>query len=499
VLVSFRRQGTRKWSEGLPMKYHPISNTDQDVADYRGSIVHLRPGTRYEVRLSLAGTDLSTNFFATTWSESFPVGERVIAKSQETPLAITESGKPGAWKLYDGSKATIDVQHLHDSCLVINASNVIIRGFTLKGAGATNVAPRKTIGAIRIEAGRDIVIEDCDISGWGRLNPETGFAVNYDAAIYSHSETLERMVVQRCRIHHPAYDGSTWYEPKYPTHTLGTQLITLVNTAGNHVIRYNEGGSDLEHMYNDGIGGGGNGSFRGSPGPDSDIYGNVISHCWDDGIEAEGGSRNVRIWDNYIYQCMMMIGNAAASIGPLYIWDNVVERSQSQPEDGGGNFLKMGYAGSEDWMTGHQYIFHNTLFGESRWLPTGGLGGTRIVKHTVSRNNILRVRRTNDWSASDNPRNQGNDFDYDLYNGRVPANQEIHGIRGEPEFAPGSGFDQSTKQGRFALSEYSPGAGAGEPIPNFSTGYRGAKPDLGAHQRGAEPITYGVKANQDHR
>jgi hypothetical protein len=148
-------------------------------------------------------------------------------------------------------------------------------------------------------------------------------------------------------------------------------------------------------------GGGSNGSFCGSPGPDSDIYGNVVSHCWDDGLEAEGSSRNARIWDNYITQCMMMIGNAPASIGPLYIWRNVVARSQSQPDAGGGNFLKMGFADGENWMTGHQYIFNNTLFRADEWLPTGGLGGNRIVKHTISRNNILHVRSaTTSISAS---------------------------------------------------------------------------------------------------
>ena len=101
------------------------------------------------------------------------------------------------------------------------------------------------------------------------------------------------------------------------------------------MIRYNECWSDMEHMFNDVIGGGSNGSFRGSPGPDSDIYGNFVSHCWDDGLEVEGGSRNVRVWDNYITQCMNMIGNAPASIGPLYIWRNVVAHSQSQPGAGG--------------------------------------------------------------------------------------------------------------------------------------------------------------------
>ena len=80
----------------------------------------------------------------------------------------------------------------------------------------------------------------------------------------------------------------------------------------------------------------------------------------------------------------------------------------------------MGFANSEDWMTGHMYIFHNTIFRSDEWLPTGGLGGNRIVKHTVSRNNILHVRSPQDYSASDNKQNIDNDFDYDLYNGQVP-------------------------------------------------------------------------------
>jgi len=496
VLVRYRPQGTANWKEALPMRYNPIPGTDEDLADYRGSVVHLAPATAYDVQLTLAGTTTTANLAATTWSEDFPVGETIRIGNRDTPLVVAESGTPQAWRVYDGSSATIDVRHLHDACMTVNASNVILRGFTLRGAGVTNVAPKRTIGAIRIEGGQNIVIEDCDISDWGRFNPATGFGADYDAAIYSRSATVRRLIVQRCRLHHPTFDGSTWYEPTYPTHTMGPQCITLFNTAGNHVIRYNECFSDLEHMYNDGIGGGSNGSFRGSPGPDSDIYGNLVSHCWDDGLEVEGGSRNVRVWDNYIEQCMMMIGNAPASIGPLYIWRNVVARSQSQPDAGGGNFLKMGYASGENWMTGHQYIFHNTLFRADEWLPTGALGGERIVKHTTSRNNILHVRTARNWSASDNKRNSDNSFDYDLYNGRIPQSQESHGVRGEPTYAPGAGFDSTNRTGRFQLAPGSPGAGAGQPIPNFSVGYTGKAPDVGAHQRGSPPIRYGVRASQ---
>ncbi|HUT90027.1 MAG TPA: right-handed parallel beta-helix repeat-containing protein [Thermoguttaceae bacterium] len=496
VAVRYRPQGEAAWRDGLPMRYNPIPNTDEDLADYRGSIVHLTPATTYEIQLTLAGTQTAAKLTATTWSGDFPVGETVRVSDRDTPLAITESGTPNAWRVYDGQGTTIDVRHQHDSCITIDASYVIVRGFTLKGAGAADNTGRSPIGAIRIEGGHDVVIEDCDVSDWGRLNPERGFGFNMDSAVLTRSATVERLVIQRCKLHHPSWDGSTWYEPTHPTHTRGPQCISLFDTAGNHVIRYNECYSDLEHMYNDVIGGGSNGSFRGSPGPDSDVYGNLVSHCWDDGLEVEGGNRNTRIWDNYITQSMMMIGNAATSIGPLYIWRNVVTHSQTQPDAGGGYFLKMGFAGGEQWMTGHQYIFHNTLFRSDDWLPTGGLGGNRIVKHTVSRNNVLHVRAPENRSASEAEQNIDNDFDYDLYNGLVPQGQEAHGVRGEPVYAAGAAFDPATHTGRFQLAPSSPGAGAGQPIPNFSDGYTGRAPDVGAHQRGAPPMRYGVAARQ---
>ncbi|WP_414662968.1 hypothetical protein [Horticoccus sp. 23ND18S-11] len=492
VLVRYRVQGAAAWRDALPLRYNPIAKTDEDLTDYRGSMVNLSPGTTYEVQLTLAGTATTTQLTASTWSEAFPAGETVRVTDRAAPLVITESGSPGAYRVYDGRGTTIDVRHLHDSCITIEASYVIVRGFTLKGAGAPAGANPKPTGAILIKGGRNIVIEDCDISDWGRLNPKTGFGVNLDSAIYSRAPGLKQLVVQRCRLHTPACDGSNWSEPTYPTHSAGPQAISLFDTAGNHVIRYNECWSDLAHMFNDGIGGGANGSFRGAPGPDSDIYGNVVSHCWDDGLEVEGGNRNTRIWGNYITQAMMMIANAATSIGPLYIWNNVVARSQSKPDAGGGNFLKMGFAGGEEWMTGHMYIFNNTVFRGDEWLPTGGFGGTRIVKHTVSRNNIIEVREPERHSHSNNRLNVDNSYDYDLYNGQVPPGTEAHGIRGVPVYEPGSGYDAATRTGRFQLAAGSPGVGAGEVIPNFSEGIDGRAPDIGAHQRGTPPLRYGV-------
>jgi hypothetical protein len=492
VAVLYRKAGEAAWKDALPMRYNPIANTDEDLADYRGSVVHLSPSTTYELRLTLSGTETAATFNATTWSEEFPAGEVVRVPDGDKPLAITQSGAPGAWRVYDGRGATIDVRHQHDACVTIDASYVILRGLTLKGAG-TN-AGTKPIGAIRIVGGRNIVIEECDVSDWGRTDPGTGFGVDYDSAILSRSATLRGLVVQRCKLHHPATDANNWFEPVRPTHPHGPQAISLFNTAGNHVLRYNECVSDLEHMFNDIIGGGGNGGYQGAPGPDSDIYGNVVSHCWDDGLEVEGGNRNTRVWNNYISQTMMGIGNAATSIGPLYVWRNVAARSQKRPDDLGGNFLKMGYAGSEEWMTGHMYILHNTMYRADEWLPSGGLGGDRVVKHVVSRNNILHVRGPRDHSLSSNKLNADNSYDFDLYSGRIPKGAEEHGIHGEPVYAAGSGFDARTVTGSFHLAPDSPGVDAGEVIPNFSDGYAGKAPDMGAHARGAPPFQFGVRA-----
>ena len=174
VHVRYRQQGTLAWKEALSMRYNPIPDTDKDLTDYRGSIVHLTPATTYEVQLTLAGTSTTSDLTATTWSEVFPVGETVRVRDRDTPLKITDSGRPDAYRVYDGSDATIDVHHKHDNCITIDASYVILRGLTLKGAGAADNTSSKPIGAIVIKGGHYIIIEGCDISDWGRLNPERG-------------------------------------------------------------------------------------------------------------------------------------------------------------------------------------------------------------------------------------------------------------------------------------------------------------------------------------
>ena len=508
VLIKYKKTSESIWKEGLPMRYNPILGTDK--AAYRGSVVNLTPGTSYDFKLELEGTSESTSLTSTTWNEQFPIGSTINLIDSNTKLRITKGGTSDAYKVYDGKGSTIDVKHKYNACIEIDASYVIVRRFILKGAGVGE-GSWPPIGAVTIANGvHDVVIEECDISDFGRKNPSPTFEThgyNMDSGITfypSSSANIKRIIIQRNKIHHPTYDCSNWYEPEWPTHSDGPQGISMWNTQGNIVIRYNELYSDKEHMFNDIIGGGDNSSYLGSPGPDSDIYCNYISHTWDDAIEMEGGGQNVRCWNNYITQAMITIANAAVTIGPLYIWRNVTNKSEWWENGDRGSFIKMGHAGDGSVMNGYTYIFNNTILQENNNGCATGIGGSpepgelfgpgRIVKHCISRNNILEVGRSNVVSISTNSQNIDNSYDYDLYDGIVPTNSEVNGINGTPTYVSDAGYNATTKTGNFQLAVESAGYDEGVIINNFVVSFEGNAPDIGADENGTPDFQYGVIA-----
>ncbi|MBA3707595.1 MAG: right-handed parallel beta-helix repeat-containing protein [Planctomycetes bacterium] len=486
VLVKFREAAQHDWREGLAMRYNPVKTTECK-GDYRGSIVNLKPGTSYEIALTLEGTDIRTSFKASTWSEKFPVASTVTGKTGGDTLTVKESGNPDGYVLYDGTGCVIDTANKADYGISVSASYVILRGYTIKNV--------KQFG-VNIRDGHHIVIENCDISKWGSAD-EKGFGADFQGAVYSKNKDLHAVVVQRCKLHHPTWDSNSWAEDHNKSrHPGGAQTIVFWETEGNNVFRYNECWSDDDHYFNDVMGGAFNAGYRGFPGADSDIYGNYIANCWDDGIEAEGGDQNVRIWNNYIENIMIPIADAACSIGPLYVWRNVSGRSYSPPGSEWnlthGGFMKMGFADNEKWMTGYMYIFNNTVF-QPKGEGADALGGSsRIIKHCVTRNNIFQSRPGDTHSISTDKKSADNDFDHDLLSGRYPADQEKNGIAGVPVYAPNAGFTFEKKTGTFQLASDSPGAKKAEVIPNFCDA--STAPDMGAHETGAPPMAYGLKA-----
>jgi hypothetical protein len=488
--VSYRPAGSKSWRSGLPLWF------DSRVREYRGSLVNLRPGTSYEVTLQLKGAATRTALQVQTWSEAFPAGKTITvpARSRET-LTIAESGSPEGYQVYapaaESGTAAIDVASQADHCVVVKASYIILRSLTLQNA--------RIHGVLLGEGVHDVIIESCDISGWGRVAPD-GWGKDYDAAIYSKSADLKRVIVQRNRMHHPRSNSNNWQESRpapgkrEPTHPEGPQAVCFWDSEGNHVIRYNTVLSDDTHQYNDIFGAGHNFSVRGFPNRDSDIYGNLLSHCWDDAIESEGANCNVRIWGNYMTDVYVGVACASTSIGPLYIWRNVTGVIRESPTKTSGAFLKT----SDKMGGGRVYAFHNTILQPVS--PTDphktlgavvGLGWGGPMTNVTSRNNILQVTRQ---AIADRARGPLNDFDYDLLGApfAAAAGQEKHGIRGVPEFV--TGFGLQSGKGVFALSATSPGFDAGVVQPNFNDGFKGAAPDLGAHEAGTAPMEFGVSA-----
>ena len=190
----------------------------------------------------------------------------------------------------------------------------------------------------------------------------------------------------------------------------------------------------------------------------------------------------------------------ASSQIPMYVWRNVSGRSYSPPGSEHGeyaNLLKMGSADFDDWMTGHMYVFHNTIYNPNDEGMAGFGGDGRIIKHSVTRNNIIHVRSASSNSIAIDRDSEDNDFDFDLLNKIVPNGHQANGIWGTPSYVTGAGFDFASMTGNFQLATDSLGYDSGEIIPNFNDwNYTGVGPDMGAHESGWDPLLYGVNANE---
>ena len=137
--VEFRAAGTSAWRQGLALWF------DARNAQYRGSIVELKPGTAYMVRLRL-DSGLTETIEATTWSEEFRIQRTIQVKPGTTHLVInaSDSGNeregyvvftapPGHNAIDQGAVAGDDPR---DSCVVVKQGthHVIVRGLVLLGA-----------------------------------------------------------------------------------------------------------------------------------------------------------------------------------------------------------------------------------------------------------------------------------------------------------------------------------------------------------------------------
>jgi hypothetical protein len=495
--ADFRRVGDADWHHALDLVYDPRDH------EYRGSIVALQPNTNYEVRLT-AGAE-NANVTARTRNDRFAIGKTTTlpdGNSTES-FTITESGTADAYHLVTvppGARTSLDAVNRSIANITVNADFVIVRGAELRNA---------TQHGILIKAGHhDIVVEQCHVTGWGRLGGPKTFGNaegDQDSAVYA-EKGCGNLTIQRNLFENPRGASNDW-ETGHPS---GPQGVSLINSSGGNVIRYNDIWSTEDHGFNDGVGGGSNFSREGSPNRDSDIYGNFIRNCWDDAIESEGANLNVRIWGNYLQYFYNGIATAATSRGPVYIFRNVWAESRRTHRDPmGGAALKTGER--DEFGGGRRFVFHNSVV-----QPSGVFTAfsSHVNPNCVTRNNIFDVRGS---LATRQEKEPASDYDYDFFNGGERGTaKETHGVRGPMAFLPSHRLEfypaARVTAVKYGLVPVDMGGGqtrnvtdpvvsqpnavidAGERIPNFNDDFAGSAPDLGAFEVGRPPLEYGRRA-----
>jgi hypothetical protein len=495
--IQYRVSGAAEWREGYRLVY------DARLKQFRGSLVELQPGAAYQIRLEAGGE--SVELEARTREERFPIGKTTYldADAARKTVVISEGGSENAWRLVTappGAKFSSDLMNLADYNVVVEADYVILRGLELKGAAIHGVFIRRGV--------QHVVVEDCHIAGWGRIGGARVWGVigGSDSGVYAERDA-GHLVIQRNLIEFPRGGSNDW-ESGHPN---GPQGVTLNDSRGGNVIRYNTIRSSEDHGFNDGIGGGSNYSLKGSPNRDSDIYGNIISNCWDDAIESEGANSNVRIWSNYIHHTFVHVATAATSLGPLYVFRNVFGLSRVSHQDStGGMMIKTGTKNIQvDGETvnlglGYRFIFHNTAL-----QPGGALDvfSSHELHNAVSRNNIFYSRGRTYPARDFGP--PANDFRNDLTGGYLGGgfvqSMFLPSERHEWFLAPTMnriewGAIPYEREGkRFTITDplvqaKNPAIDKGVRLPGFNDRFTGAAPDIGAFENGLPPLRFGREA-----
>lgn len=473
--VKFRQKGQRPWRDGLRL----FADYETDQVGFRGSLVLLQPNTDYEIRLLYTdpeGGSGEKNMTAKTWSETFPAG--TITKVTSSAPFKAAFGTPGAYRVYDGdaNKTLIDANEA-DFCIDLKgASYVIIRNLKLT---------KSNKHAINIKNAHHIIIEDCEIFEWGKPGyycEGTGGIRRRDGAVYV--ATSRQIVIQHNTIHDPRANTCDWRT----AHPNGPRGIFFDNNVEQTVFRYNRISGSPDHYYDDVITGDTDGC-----GSDIDIYGNEVSHAWDDGIEIEGRNKNIRVWNNVIrqvFQGLASDNNKWTYYGPVYIWRNVFTDLHARPATPGGPSTGRGFKLENSTGKGSMYIFNNTLLGTSEHLKPVGAISNGPQFNLVALNNIFDTEKGQIHDKVD----ACSFFNHNGYAvsrlNTVKSDWETKGL-----FNAGFTYDHPAGW-NYYLKPNSKGKDAGVKINNFAEKFDGKAPDLGAAEPKAWQMRVGPHADK---
>ena len=525
VSVSYRVQGEKDWKKALPLfRLDPKSTPglprfaarvpSMKVPNmFAGTIFNLRPGTTYEVKLSMTdpdGGDGEKTLTMRTRPVPRAAPDARVRTCRPTKLQETfNSALPGdVLVVSTGAFAgTLDVRSRkgsRDRPIVIRAAKGAT--VTLDGQEAAVVVNASDSRYIHLEG---LVIR----------NARTGVVANGAVGL----------VVRRCRIEKvkQAINNGNTRQPGKDFYIADSVMIgpytwpkaAILSSEGiqlcgtGHVVCHNR-----IRGWSDGIGiVDGRGDY---PASAIDFYNNDISECTDDAIELDTGRHNIRAFGNRITDC----GSSGISCqpvygGPAYIVRNVIYNV------GGPQFKLHNYASGI-------VIYHNTTVRTGRKMKGTALAHCTngFIHNAVFRNNL--------FLGSGGPAMQtwggmffGSALDYNGYTDgpfRLPAGKskfrpnpegakalapinvpnlaafvktsrmETHGVTVTLNvFADRVKFPVDDERHwpppDLRLKAGSQAVDAGVVLPGINDGYKGKAPDIGACELGQALPAYGPR------
>ncbi len=423
VKIKYRKSGTSTMNEAL------APYRDDSANQYRGSITGLSAGTKYYVQAFDASGNAVTELTAvdtmpeTVQYTDVPLSSIVGEYGGGSIMLTNIRGTSSEYKrIYNdtGRKITA-TPGAAEAIMLDRCEYVILDGFEVSGG---------TRNGIKVTHGcKNVRISGCTVSGWGRvgvLNTDDDKTYRFmdshdgvyriDGDIPDHEAGIDisgckYITIEKCTITNPRGTANRWNGPEWTkVHPFGPVGIYTIDNR-NIVIRYNDIIGTENHLFNDGIEGGYNGLFYGGIAKDSDIYGNLITGCADDGAEIDGGQNNVRFYENKITNTLCGLSTAATITGPSYVFRNIVLGLYN---DG----ITIGSAIKAGGGSGTAYILNNTLDGGVHAIRDVGLNTSTELKAQVI-NNVL-IAPDSVYAYRNASFEEGTDvFKNNLYSGRI--------------------------------------------------------------------------------
>jgi len=510
--IEYKREGEAAWQAGMPLVRVPAGDTeDRTSPQYRwmnkfsGSIFDLRPGTRYEIKLSLRDPDggkADTVLTVSTRPVPAPAAdgkviqadprtfEHLAACAQPGDILVLTPGYYGEWRaLCDGAPDRPIVVRADNAHPLIGSTfesvdlqyrqHVIVEGLTVQGN-------------VNIRFCRDVTVRRCKVFS------RSGISANQQPG---------------CTNCYISDNEVSWLTPWAPE-SMGSGSIWggaanqgegIEITGPGNVICFNR-----VHGYRDCI----------SLMEDlwvydqicDDIYNNDISVGPDDAIEADFSFSNCRIMRNRITNCGMGLSAQPSLGGPNYFIRNVMYNTGMAPyklerKSYGSLFLHNTSVQAGDGLKEHHQQGEYFRMVWLNNLALGGPGGGKHGRYSSGDGQAVALPGFNSTCTFDYNAvgADGLPFGGVLGLKRFSSLAELNKLSGghsvevgDGVFAPGAQFPNPPFPERepqdLRLAPGSAAVDAGVVIPGVNDGFRGKAPDIGAYELGQELPHYGPRS-----